>query len=454
MSPTLRVVVVVVASSFVSVAACGSGDPATDGEIVDRLREVPGVSAVLERPAPDSPGYRFFEMTIEQPTDGDGSETFPQYLTFLYAGDDRPVVLATTGYDQYLGDALSEPAALLGANQLTVEHRFFATSRPADADWRDLDVERSAEDFHHIVEAFRPRLGDGAWIGTGVSKGGVTSVLHRRYFPDDVDGTIAYVAPLSYGTDDPRYAAFLETIGPDDCRQRVRDVQRMTLERRATIVDRARQDGGRFDLVGADLAVETAIAEEDWSFWQYFGEPYCSFAPDPAAATDDDLYFFLRFASPPFDYDDREVVRLQPYYYQSATQLGYPSVEIPWLADLLEFDPNDLTPFLPDVELPAFDDVAMEDLSGWLDGSAERVMLIYGEWDPWTGGAMDPGASPESYVFVEPHGSHRASIGGLAVADRTAALAALADWSGVALDLGATARVRVLDPGRPTAPRR
>jgi hypothetical protein len=37
----------------------------------------------------------------------------------------------------------------------------------------------------------------GKWINAGESKGGVTSVLHRRFYPCDVEATVAYVAPIS-----------------------------------------------------------------------------------------------------------------------------------------------------------------------------------------------------------------------------------------------------------------
>jgi hypothetical protein len=43
----------------------------------------------------------------------------------------------------------------------------------------------------------------GKWVNTGASKGGMTSVYHRRFFPNDLDANVAYVAPLSYSQEDP-----------------------------------------------------------------------------------------------------------------------------------------------------------------------------------------------------------------------------------------------------------
>ena len=33
----------------------------------------------------------------------------------------------------------------------------------------------------------------------------MTAIYHRRFYPDDVDGTVPYVAPISFGAPDLRY---------------------------------------------------------------------------------------------------------------------------------------------------------------------------------------------------------------------------------------------------------
>jgi len=435
--------------------ACGSDGGSSGDDIYDRLAALPGVM-VIERPAPDSPGYRYFILTLEQPVEEGSDQTFRQYLSLLYLGDDQPVALTTTGYHDYQEDYLSEPAALLHANQLTIEHRFFATSRPDPADWSKLDIERSAGDFHRVVELFRPVLGDGPWVGSGASKGGMTSLYHRRFFPDDVDATIAYVAPLSYGTADDRYAPFFDTVGTPACRQQVSDVQRLTLQRRAAMVDLAQQFGfGPFELLGEARSVELAIAEEEWSFWQYLGAAYCgSFVPDPATASDFDLFFFLWQANSIDNYADPKLDLFQPYYYQSATQLGYPALPDANISDLLEYDPDDLTPLLPAGVDVAFDAAAMEDIAAWIGSDAERVMLIYGEWDPWYAGAMDLGTSADSYRFVAPQANHGASIRDLDATDHDQALAAIEAWTGVTPDSAAAAALPPRDLAGPDTLRR
>src|SRR6185436_7084690 len=91
-------------------------------------------------------------------------------------------------------------------------------------DWSFLTVEQSAADFHAIAQSFH-MLYKGAWVNTGASKGGMTSIYHRRFYPDDLDGTVAYVAPSSDGVADPRYDQFLDTVVPAECMAKVRAAQ-------------------------------------------------------------------------------------------------------------------------------------------------------------------------------------------------------------------------------------
>jgi hypothetical protein len=76
----------------------------------------------------------------------------------------------------------------------------------------------------------------------------MTSLFHRRFYPDDVDATVAHVAPLDYPADavqdpDSRYIRFLEQVGTDPaCRQRLKDFQNLALARRAAMQQRMRAE--------------------------------------------------------------------------------------------------------------------------------------------------------------------------------------------------------------------
>jgi hypothetical protein len=102
----------------------GGFDASVDGsfrDIADELIAIDGVTGVTEYPT-DQPGYRFFYIVFEQPEDHDvtGGQTFGQVLSIHHRSWGAPMVLATTGYDNYMGDRLTEPTRLLRANQIVV----------------------------------------------------------------------------------------------------------------------------------------------------------------------------------------------------------------------------------------------------------------------------------------------------------------------------------------------
>ena len=58
-------------------------------------------------------------------------------------------------------------------------------------------------------------------------------------------------------------------------------------------------------------------------------------------------------------------------------------------------------------------------------------MFIYGEWDPWTGGAFQPGDASDAHLFVDQGGTHSASINSLDRDDEEEAWAIISRWTGV-----------------------
>jgi hypothetical protein len=416
-----------------SASGSGASGGSGSGDILDALAALPGVEVVEEESA--YLGYRAFAMTIEQPADhaDPGGLAFQQRVSLLHIDESAPFVLATTGYG-FGGQYLDEPAQLLGANQLFVEHRFFATSIPEPADWSLLTIEQSAADFHHIVELLQP-LYPAAWLGSGVSKGGMTSVYHRRFYPDDLVGTVAYVAPHSMGTSDPRYLDFVADVGDAGCREALAAWQVELLERREAMIERmvAQAPNVTYDLLGLDVAFETAVVEGAFTFWQYQTPDLCDIVPSPGAS-DDEVWEFLEIAAPTSFWSDSYTVFYEPYYWQAAVQLGYPAFGEAHLAGLLENPGNDVpaTYVLPGPgKTPVFDPGSMPDVSAWMASEGERLMFIYGENDPYTAAAFDPAGAVDAHRFFEAGGNHAASILGLADADRQAALDALEAWTGV-----------------------
>ena len=83
------------------------------------------------------------------------------------------------------------------ANFISIEHRYFAYSAPPQC-WTyldDLRAEEAAEDFHNLFVALKKVL-KGKWVMSGVSKGGITTLLQHTFHPEDMDIYVPYSAPF------------------------------------------------------------------------------------------------------------------------------------------------------------------------------------------------------------------------------------------------------------------
>ena len=437
---------------------CGDADDdgswPLDGDLLDQLRGLGEVVAVTESTTDLPGGYRYFELQFDQPVDHDHPEGphFQQYATLIHRDPAAPMVLVHTGYGNWYADRPTQLTWLLQANQLVVEHRFFRGSRPtgAAADWRTLTIRQAAADHHRITVALR-RLYPGRWLETGASKGGMTAIYHRRFYPDDVDGTVAYVAPISFGAPDYRYEPHVEAIGPSACRDAVRALQaellrnrRAMLESRAT--SQASTEGLGYTRVAVPAAVESAVVSLEWSFWQYVGASGCPDVP-AVTATDDAVWRFLEQVSPVSSSSDDDIAEFDAYYYQAEAELGYPGTVDQHLDGLTRFGDDAYAGAYPTgVEVPTWTVDPMTDVDAWVKASGERLLFLYGEWDPWTGGRFDLGAARDAAALVAPEAPHGADLTDLPEADRALAYGKLEAWSGVA------PRPELLFRARPVAP--
>lgn len=410
------------------------GDP-----LLEQLQALPGVTVTELAPRPDA---RQFMLRVTQPVDHarPHGATFEQRVVLRSRGTALPTTLATTGYGLFGSSPRdNEVSFLLSGNAITVEHRYFEGSMPSPADPRYLTIRQSAADFHRIVELLRP-IYTGAWISTGASKGGMTSVYHRRFYPNDVDATVAYVAPHSYTTDDIRYGVFLERVGTRECRQRIIETQRAFLTRRAELLSLFEAQSADFGVTynkagGLEFAFEHAVAEFRFAIWQNFDA--LAICPDlPGAdAPAETLFSFLDVVAGPANLASDQVLEIfGSYYFQASTQLGsYGPLSLEThLRGRLEHPGTYRMERYSTLPLTRPDLLAMPDVQLWLATRGERIMLIYGENDPWSAGAYLLGRARDSYRYTVPGGNHGSSIVDLPDADRTAAVTTLARWAGVA----------------------
>jgi hypothetical protein len=207
----------------------------------------------------------------------------------------------------------------------------------------------------------------------------------------------------------------------------------MIQNRRAALLSRAMTqataDNHSYTRIAIGPAVESSILSLEWAYWQYFGDRFCDNLPAPTDS-DDALFNFLDLIAPVGDNDDVSIAQFEAYYYQAYAQLGYPDNPTNLDAFLMYTD-RDYDAALP-TPVPAYDGaVAMHDIDDFVKGSGDRLLFVYGEWDPWTGGRFDLGNATDSLSLTQPMGNHGSKLTRLTAADQAAAFAKLEAWTGV-----------------------
>ena len=67
-----------------------------------------------------------------------------------------------------------------------------------------------------------------------MSKGGQT-LYFKRFYPNDVNAAVPYVAPVNLAAEDPRIYMFLNSVGTEECRDKIKQFQRAFLLKRDEI---------------------------------------------------------------------------------------------------------------------------------------------------------------------------------------------------------------------------
>ena len=424
---------------------------AADTDIKDRILAIKGMSLIEEKPAD---GYRFFLLNYEQPVDHRHPEkgTFKQRISILHKDENRPNVFFTSGYGLNEEPRRSEPTQMIDGNQVSMEYRFFSPSRPEPADWSKLNIRQAADDQHRIFKALKKIYGQ-RWVSTGGSKGGMTATYYRRFHPEDMDGTVAYVAPNDVRNDeDSAYYTFFEKVGSKECRDRLNSTQHEIFDRRGEMVDRlkkfAKEGKFTFKLAGgADKAFELVAQDLVWGFWQYhLEEEECADVPTKDAKTAE-LWDWANEIGGWEAGTDQGIEYYTPYYFQAGTQMGSPDYESPLLDDVRKY-PGLNTPrtYVPRDIPMKFDRKAMKDVDSWVRSNASQMLFVNGQNDPWSAEPFSVGkGTDEAFVFKAPGANHGANIAGLEKDDKAKATAALLKWADVEPAKGTPKRLTKYD---------
>lgn len=450
-------------SAMATPISAASATTSTD-EVRSRIEKVPGISFVSETTQDVLKGFRALVYKYRQPVDhrNPGKGTFDQRFVLLHRDFERPTVVNTGGYMLFgTGAYRNEPTRLVDGNQVDIEHRYFGQSIPAGkVNPRTLSIWQSATDHHRLITALRKVYG-ARWISTGHSKAGMSAVYHRRFYPQDVDGTVPYVAPNDVNDrDDSAYARFLDQVGTAECRRRTLAFQREVLRRRnevRVLFDKAAAEHGYTyrRVRGSDHALELQIAEFAWALWQSgLGATDCDKVPSAGDSAQVLFDYLQKTLDPVASYADQNQQDFLGYYYQAGTQLGWADSPVDRLKDLLKYEYRGARDYVPDDIPMAFQPKAMADIDSWVRTGGNRLLFVYGSNDPWSVERFALGhGTRDSAVHTVPGASHGAVLAGLPATEQAAATAMIRRWAGLS---GRTERISAplpaLDRPRPVPP--
>lgn len=386
----------------------------------EKLASIPNLVKIEKRNI-ESHFDENYEVWFEQPIDHDNLSkgTFKQRVLLGFESSNKPVFVELQGYG-ISSETAGELAKHYEANQLTIEHRYFKDSRPIDIDWNTLTIKNAAKDQALIIDAIRQVLyPNSKFISTGISKGCQTTMAHRTLYPKNVDACVCYVGPLGFEREDPRIYEFLKNVGTKAERDKVKAFQELCFENRVPLLelmkDAAKKENMTWEF-GIEKALDYSILEYSFAYWQWGGD--VNSIPLINASAQDIYKHLIDIVGYGF-FEASAVEALEPYFWAALTEQGIYGYETASFKKY--FNSEDVYKFdwaFPEGITKPYSNESMLKIKSYLDTSAEKMLFIYGEYDPWSATAVEltPDASKrEVYKYVHPKGDHKTRIKNFAI---------------------------------------
>ena len=345
--------------------------------------------------------------------------TFDQRVFVMHAGYDRPTLLVTEGYwaDYAMSPGYQEELSrLFNMNVVVVEYRYFGHSTPEHIDWQYLTVANSLCDLHHAVEMLKT-IYHGKWVSTGISKGGQTTMFYRSYYPDDVDFSVPYVAPLNKSLEDGRHEPFLsKQVGTPEQRKKIYDFMMDLAQNKEDYFplfkSHCEKKGYEFR-VPVEHVYDLSVCELQFAIWQWGTDTES--IPEALSSTEEKFDWFIKQCEP--DYFSVQ----SPYYsfdVMAAKELGYYGYDIRPFKKYMDIkSPKD---YLRRIMLDTpentlkFDNTLYKHVCNYLKENDPRMIFIYGGVDPWGASGvctwLDTSKKDNLKWYVKDGGSHATRI--------------------------------------------
>ena len=352
-----------------------------------------------------------YQIVFDQPLDHKHPEkgTFKHYAYLSHIDYTKPIVLITDGYAS--NNRTTELSKVLKGNQIIVEYRMYGKSRPDSIPWHYLTNDNAVEDYHKIVSKLKT-IYKGKWLSSGISKGGETTLIYKSKYPNDVDVAVPYVAPLIDGLEDQRTNDLINSVGTETCRTAIQNFQRSILNNRTAILkeldDYAITKKMKFTEVSKEEALEYAVLEFPFSFWQWGGK--CKAIPNSKASIKEQFNYLVEVSGFSL-YNDWGYNYYLPSFYQHIRELGYYGFDLNPVKDLLQVVKNSSNKrFAPkNIDL-TYDKNYIKEVRDFVENKGDNILYIYGEYDPWGACAPTPKANVDALKMVLKGGSHATRI--------------------------------------------
>lgn len=357
----------------------------------------------------------FYHLELTQPLDykDPNSKTFKQRVFLSLNEKTKPVVLITEGYNANRAakrNYITEITEVLDANQIFVEHRYFGESFPDSTNYDFLCIEQAANDHHRIVELFKPFF-TGKWINSGISKGGQTSMYHRFYFPDDVDASVPYVAPLMFTRADPRFYEYFDTVGTEECRTAIHNFQELLLKKKKELLPKFIEGNKESEYTyrpGYEFGYEYMALEFAFAFWQWGAD--CSLIPDESVGIDSIYSYFNSIVNYGYLVEPKERDGYS-FMVQAMKDFGYYGYDVSEFEGLLDVVKEHNYDFvLPENTEINYDPELMQNVKNYLQKEGDHFLYIYGSFDPYSSQQVMLTGECDAVKYVLPGGSHRTRI--------------------------------------------
>jgi hypothetical protein len=329
----------------------------------------------------------YYEITVTQYQDH--SNKSKPFLQRAYLGINNiksSLVIETDGYTiNYAAqpDYNNEIAAGMNANLLVVEHRFSGKSIPDTLTFDNLTLRQASGDYHHIKQLLDTIL-TGAWVSTGISKGGQAALAWKLYYPKDISATVVYGAAIknkqTVYTDE-----VLADLSKTTCGEKITELQMYLFKNKKTMLPvffaYAKTKGYNFQLLDDEKVFDYLLLELPYSFWQNGNN--CREVP-ATTATAEELVNYIIKVVPPYLFSMAHKLKLETSFYMFYHELGYYEYNTApfkaYLKDHIYTNRFFAPPFLN----ISFDDSYQKAMQEFMKSTdAGNIYFIYGQNDPW-----------------------------------------------------------------------